>query len=168
MPFSACKIKVRADAQKIDQYRDHVPQDHRSRSDQQSVVDPDNLKDTHDSCHPRMHPCTGSAPEHDHQVRQSSKGRPDSGQKAKDLGPLKPGEDQALRVVYRQVSTSIQRNHTQRNNNRHSHETIHIHSGNSCSIGLVLAGLFASVRRRIPSSDRRHSYQPCLERIPGS
>jgi hypothetical protein len=53
--FFAGEMTVGADVQKIDQHRDHVPYDHGSRSNQQAVVHPEDLKDSHDRCHPRIH-----------------------------------------------------------------------------------------------------------------
>jgi len=49
------EVTVGADAQKVDEHRNHVPDDHRPRSNQQAVVDPEDLKDSHDCRHPRVH-----------------------------------------------------------------------------------------------------------------
>jgi hypothetical protein len=49
------KQYVRADVQKIDEHRHHVPNDHRSRSNQQAVLDPEDLKHAHDGRHPWVH-----------------------------------------------------------------------------------------------------------------
>jgi hypothetical protein len=45
--FDAGEMAVRAEARKIDQHGDHVRYNPRSRSDQQAVVDLENLKDSH-------------------------------------------------------------------------------------------------------------------------
>jgi hypothetical protein len=41
----------RTDTEEIDEYRNHIPCDHWPRSDQQAIVDPDNLRDTGDCGH---------------------------------------------------------------------------------------------------------------------
>ena len=51
----ADEMNIRADAQEIDQNRNHVPYDDRPRSNQQAVVDPQDLKSTGDCCHRWLH-----------------------------------------------------------------------------------------------------------------
>ena len=83
--FLADEVKVRADTQKIDQYRDRVPCDYGPRSYQQTVVDPQDLKDAHDGGHPRVNASAGATPEHGDQVGHSGEGRSKARQKAKDF-----------------------------------------------------------------------------------
>ena len=54
-PFPPCEPKVRPDGQEIDHYGDHVPHDHRPRRNQEAVIDPHDLENTHDARHHRVH-----------------------------------------------------------------------------------------------------------------
>jgi hypothetical protein len=89
LPFSAGKMKVRGDAQKVDKHGDRVPHHHRSRDNQEPVVDPSNLKHAHDTCHRRVHALAGTSSEHGDQVGQSREGCSKTCDKADDLGLLK-------------------------------------------------------------------------------
>ena len=42
--FFAAKIGISANAEEINQHADHVPRNHRSRNNQHTVVDPEDLK----------------------------------------------------------------------------------------------------------------------------
>ena len=53
--FFADEVTIRAHAQEVYQYRDHVPHDYWPRSNQQAIVDPEDLKSPHDRRHPRIH-----------------------------------------------------------------------------------------------------------------
>jgi len=83
--FRADEVKVRADIQKIDQYRDHVPCDYGPRNNQQTVVDPQDLKDAHDGRHPRVNASAGATPEHGNQVGRGGEGRSKTRQKTEDF-----------------------------------------------------------------------------------
>ena len=53
--FFVGEITICADAEEIDQDCNHVPCDHGSRSDQQTIVNPQDLKGTDDCRHPWVH-----------------------------------------------------------------------------------------------------------------
>jgi len=48
---------------------DYVPYNRRPRKNQQTVVDPEDLEDAHDSRHPRVHACARPTPKQRDQVR---------------------------------------------------------------------------------------------------
>ena len=101
---------------RVDHDRDHVPDDHRSRNNQQAIVDPGDLKDAHDSRHPRIHPCARAPLEHGEQVRQSGEGGSEARDKTDYLRPVKWGDEQARRVVVAETCTSLERNHARQEN----------------------------------------------------
>ena len=53
--FFAEKVRVRANAEEINQDADHIPHNHGSRNNQDSIVDPEDLKDAYDRRHPWVH-----------------------------------------------------------------------------------------------------------------
>ena len=73
LPFETGEAKVRRYATEIDQHRDHVPRDHGPREDEEAVVNPHNLKSTHDGRHRGIDTLARPAPEHLDQVGTAAK-----------------------------------------------------------------------------------------------
>ena len=78
-------MKVGRDAREIDKYRDDIPQDHGTRDNQQTLVDPANLKSPHDCLYPWVRAGAGAILEHRNQVRYGGEVRSQACDKAKHL-----------------------------------------------------------------------------------
>src|SRR5574337_1522373 len=114
--FFASEMKERPHAEEIDEHRDDVPGNYRTRSNQQPGVDPEDLKHAHNACHPGVHACARSAPEHRQQSRQSGKGGSEARHKAENLRLGQTGNEQALRVTRHKTFATVQREHSQDEN----------------------------------------------------
>ena len=53
--LSSREMKIRRNIERIDDYRDHIPNDYWPRQNQQAVVDPEDLEDTHNGYHSWIH-----------------------------------------------------------------------------------------------------------------
>ena len=93
LAFFPNEIQVSGDAEGIGQHRYQIPRNHRSRSDQQAVINPENLKHAHDCRHPWIHSRARPAFQHGDQVWHCRKCRPKACQKTNDLRPLKPWDE---------------------------------------------------------------------------
>jgi hypothetical protein len=83
--FFIAEITIGPYRQKIYQNCDHVPCDHWSRSNQNPIVDPEDLKSAHDCRHHWVHTRARLTLEHADQIRHGSKGCSHTRQKAEDL-----------------------------------------------------------------------------------
>jgi hypothetical protein len=106
--FLIHEINVRGDVQRIDKDSNHIPCNYRPRQNQKSVIDPQYLEDTHDPRHPRVYSRSRPTPKHGEQVRDSGTRCAKACDKAKDLRPLKPRDEQALGVLGNQILAATQ------------------------------------------------------------
>lgn len=97
--FPATEIRVGAKGEEVDAQAYHVPGDNGSRDNQYPVVNPKDLKAAGYGCHPRIHTRTRPPSDHRHQIRQDSKGGSQASNKAENIGTVKPGKEQALRIL---------------------------------------------------------------------
>jgi len=88
-------MAVCTQSQKIDEHGYKVPRDHRPGRNQQTIVDPEDLKDAHDGRHSWIHPGAGPPFEHGKQVGNRGEGGPETRYKTKDLGTVEFGDKQA-------------------------------------------------------------------------
>src|SRR4051812_29133223 len=104
--LSASEMTERCNAQKIDDDSDDVPYDDGPRRDQQAIVDPHDLKHTHDCGHARVHPGTRPTSEHREQIRHRSEGSSKTSNEPDNFGTLEPGRQQARSITGHQVLTT--------------------------------------------------------------
>ena len=83
--FMLSKVEIGAHRKKIDPHGHQIPCDDRPGVDQETVIDPDDLKRAHNTRHSRIHALAGMSPEHLDQVWYGGKGGSEAGYETDDL-----------------------------------------------------------------------------------
>jgi hypothetical protein len=142
--FFTGEIKIRSDAYEIDQNSDYVPNDHRSRGNQQAIENPENLKETHNCRHAWVHACCGPTLQHCDQIWKRGKRRSKSGHQADDLRPLHVWIKQARSVMWSKVRTAPQDCQVREKNR----QCCYVEAFHTSSYALSLCPLFFAKPRR--------------------